>query len=344
MKGRRDPRADTKTCLHNFESQIAQFPIKTGDYGAVLLDYFKICPYTQKLETDWQKISLELGGALSIKNVPHWVCSHYYNCDHNEQCHPPFRCADAKYKYMRITDLDYVTFVDTVGADGKKQLTQKSSIGKFLIESNDKVLVSPARLVKTRTGRKYSQDQVANICGLTKQTISNWEIIRESPQQRLNCIATKNGLITMKYSLCCLLAALYEVTPGYLMGQTDDPSRDIYVHNYVYIEKNKISPDDLSFPLVYEEYEISRGLDIPILLFSQKKRAGRMAADRIREYSDCLDDDYQLLLELCEKIYYRPVPQKLQRDLRLLFEGLLDSTNTIAGSPGIREIVQPLKT
>lgn len=331
MRGKKNVESDFAACLRNFEPQIGLFPIKIGAYGEALLDYFRVCPNAQNLEINWSKISRELSDLSPGRAIPQWVCSNYNNCNHNGHCHPPFRQAGTKGEYLLVFDRDYTVFVDDE-AGGEKQRVQKSIIGSFLIGRNDKVLVSPSRLDKARTDCKCTQSQVANLSGLTKQAISRLNSVQEDPKQKLNCIATKNGMVTTKYSLCCLLAAIYEVTPGYLMGQTDDRDKDIVIQKVAYYNKKSVFQDGIESVVmntapIHEEYEVSPGLHLPIMLFSEKKRAGRIAADKIRGYSDHLDSTLLRLLELCEKIYYRPIPPEFQEDFRLLFEGLLDSTN-----------------
>lgn len=346
MQGKKHIESDFLTHLRNFEPQIAQFSIKTGVYGEALLSYFRVCPYAQDLATNWNRISQELSNVTSGRTPPQWSCSNYNKCNHNEHCRPPFRWEDTQHQYFCVIDSDYSSFVTETGRGRKNHTIRKSNIGKLLIEDNSKVLASPVRLDKVRSDCQYSEDQVANMCGLSKQSISNLNFIPENPKQKLSCIAAKNGMVSIKYSLCCLLAVLYEVTPGYLMGQSDEPSRDIYVHKCAYYQANKFYQDNFessvkASPPIHEEYEISPGLIAPIELFSKKKAEGRKAADRMRKHFKDLAPNFQILLELCEKIYYQPIPLELQRDLHLLFEGLLDSANTTAAAPGIREIVQP---
>lgn len=323
-------------CLQNFQAQISQFPIKAGPNELVLLDYFRKCPRVQELTYPWHKISCELLALSSYnKAMPHWVCSHYDHCEFNVRCSAPFRKGDKHHLYQPVTEHKFVPSDLDAAEKREDRFVEKPAIGQFLISCNNKVLVSPECLVAARGTRKYSQDQVANMCGLTKQAISNLEKTLEAPTHKLNCIATDNKMITMKYSLCCLLATLYEVTPGYLMGHSDDVSQDVYVTHIAYYEREHIVQKGLKAVCLYdtpvrEEFEVSR-LSIPVMLFSGKKRKGRKAADDIRAFkdgSDYLMSNVQELVEVCERIYYHPIPGVLQTNLRQLFDGLLDSPNT----------------
>lgn len=357
MQGKKDSNAEQKKSLQNFERQLTLFPVRKDGYWRVLLDYFRICPYVQSLEINWKKISQEYPNQPPHKAVPRWVCSNHKNCAYNERCHPPFRWSDIGHEYESVDDRD-IRFISKSKpkADGENTTVQELTMGQVIAGCNNKVLASPERLRLTREKRHYSQEQVANMCGLSRQDITGLETIQEDPKHNLNRIAAKNRLVPIKYSLCCLLAVLYEVKPGYLMGQIDDSTRDVYVNKRTYYKKSDIyyqefdgvemkqkrrSDYELKEKIhVHEEYEVAPFLDTPILYFSDAKRKGRLAADKIRSYEKPLDPNYRTLLELCEKIYYWPIPYELRREFHSLLEGLLIDINTAEGEPGIRDIIQ----
>lgn len=336
--------------MQNLQPQIGTFPIKVGPYEIVLLDYFRTCPCAQKLEINWAKISDELFGIPPYKSneIPHWVCTNYRRCEFCDRCSPPLRTIDKSYIAPYTIEDEKVgkkedQKTDTGEIINKAELERilNSDIGKFLIGRKDKVLVSPARLVAARTSCALSQEQVANMLGLSKQTISNSEKTDVTASHKLNRIANGNNMITMKYSLCCGLSVLYEVTPGYLMGQVDDPAVDIYVNKMIYRETERTFRKALvNEPLatasapIYEEYEVSPALISPICFFTRTKRSGWQAAEDIREsvtkcpqkemYSDVLVSNILELVEVCERIYLQPIPPELRRNLKNLFLGVLD--------------------
>ena len=336
--------------LRNLQPQIGTFPIKVGPYEMVLLDYFRTCPCAQKLEINWAKISDELFGIPPYKSneIPHWVCTNYNRCEFCDRCSPPLRTIDKSYIASYTIEGEKVDKKENQKTDtgeiiNKDELERilNSDIGKFLIGRKDKVLVSPARLVAARTSCALSQEQVANMLGLSKQTISNSEKIDATASHKLNRIANGSNMITMKYSLCCGLSALYEVTPGYLMGQSDDLTADIYVNKTIYREtEHTFRKAHVNEPLatasvpIYEEYEVSPALISPICFFTKTKRSGWQAAEDIREsitkcpqeemYSDVLVSNIPELVELCERIYLQPIPPELRSNLKKLFLGVLD--------------------
>ena len=337
MATREGRRSNKEENLLNFRTPIGQYPIRLGLYEDVFLNYFQVCPYAQKLTFDWPKISNELVAIRPNRTVPKWSCSNYHKCDFKTHCRAPYRLVNGTRKLYSLKDRDYTHFPPELSIAPPEHLIQVLAIGNASVNCKKKVLVSPERFELARSKKEYTPGQAANLAGVPRQTIYNYESAMKKPRQKLGCIAEANHMITMPYALCYYFAVLYEVTPGYLMGQSDCPAEDIFVNKVSYYRAEDFAQKGSKSALAvsqpeYEEFEVSPSLKIPITLFNVHKIAGLDAAKNIRKFIEnesgnrVFDGNLARMMDICERAYFQSIPDELRRDIRQFFQGLLDNS------------------
>lgn len=315
-------REERKTdCLKQLKAQIDTFPIRIGDYAKVYASYFSTCPYCRKLQFNWSEISQELLDRDS--DCPQWHCQKYTTCPENYKCPPPLLSADMQTKYLKRTEKQDCNLVE-------------------LINSSEKVLVSPERLRERRNECDLTLQEVASRYWVkNRQNISYYEQIPEEnctqkKSKSKNSVASRHQMRFMQYCECYFLATIYKTTPGYLMGQIDDPNCDIHVEKIYYYEKR----DGLQFPSDlgnnlepdFVEFVVYPSLRTTIYYDSDKKRIGRMAyeivTDKLKKDEKKTEKDKKLLsaLEKCMDIYNSSIRKDIISDVRRFFDGFLDDT------------------
>ena len=337
---RKERKAD---CLMGLKAQIDTFPIRIRDYAKVYASYFSTCPYCQGLKFNWPEISQELlDGDL---DCPQWHCQKYAICPENHKCLPPLLSDDTLNEYYWLEDRDFYSFVEEkqrnlATGQMESQFERKFNFTEVLINFDKKVLVSPERLRECRTACQFTLQEIASRCWASNR--QNWSIYETIPdkhdklikQQRLTSIGIKHKMRPMRYSECCYLAAIYKTTPGYLMGQIDNPKHDIAVHKYSYYKKKDglLFTDLRNLEPDLEGFRVFPELFSPISFYSDKKRKGEEAYERVKEKlgnkETESEEDKKLfsIMNECIGLYYSSIRKDIIADVRLFFDGFLDDT------------------
>lgn len=320
MKGE----SQIKEFLSEHIATFNQFTIRTGEYKLILGEYFKICYQVQGLTYNWREITLAWEEKYPCKeSVPRWTCSYFHECPQNGKCRPPmYRLLDddEKNEYFQKVDIEYS------GLSNSKKID-------ILFKEDEKVLVVPKRLMEMRQLRKYTQQEVAERCGISKQSVSKVECGGKHGDRVFSSteIAQAHEMATIRLSRCCFFAALYNVSPGYLMGQVDADTglADIKINKVSYYKKGDQFQNQ---PPIYEEFELSPLLFSPFLYDTPKAKKGYRALMEFGKtynitdvmYKNAEAVDYINLLKTLTKVYFGKPPDELLKILRDACIGFCD--------------------
>lgn len=284
-----------RMCLQNLKRQIEQFPSKSEQDMQYIECFLSRCTQAQLArQNDTGSKFEEQTKADYLPDGQAFYCLKHGKCPHlcEESALPPYFSQD-RGQYI-------------IKADQKIKY-------RTLISCTDRVEIYPSRLEQQRNRAGFSQEQVVNLAWVTKTWISKSET---APCNN------KYGKKSIAKSLCYYLAALYGTTPGYLMGHTDEPDRDIYITRFR--RKNtrrsgKTTSEGLQ--IVIEEL-----IATPIRFSSEAQIRGLQAAQSLRENPKLKNTRLLDFIDKGEAVYFDLYSKEIRHNLQLFFDGILESS------------------
>lgn len=274
-------------CINFLRPQIEQFPAKT-DTDMQVLSVIQSKPSTFPL-LDFQECFIRISD-LKPNRIYHIFCNRHRQCLHRDKC---VYLSDCRKDLCKVHNLE---------------VHEGRICCEELLTQDTRVPIIASRLAEQREKCGLSLRNVSNRCWISHIALYKHEK------------KTSAGVNTIEKSLCYYLAALYGTTPGYLMGQTDDDTTDIYVTRYTFKKANKSKRTyHQSAPIVI--ISVSE-LSLPIWFFSAERRAGMEAKQEIEglindpektEYHWLKETDLLNFLEYGKSIYCEMLPKEIRR-------------------------------
>lgn len=295
-----------EACLKSFATQIQQYPPKDQQELELINQRLSVCTHYRCSETTCrchtsQKcpslIDHDTQAAQCQSNCA-YVCANYKSCASPRNCKPNFLQSldDAKLKEYDI------------------YAPERTIVVKELFRSEDQVYVCPVRLKNCRISSGLTFSQIESLSWVTRGWLSRCE--KFSPQN-------PHQKVKIEKSLCYLLAALYDTTPGYLMGHTNSVNTDLFTVKYKYRLKGKdrYKHDN---PAIKE-------LSLCVYSFSKERSDGFKSIEKLQkiltEHTNSPEiNALNTFLSNGEKIYYKSFPQEIRNELNTFLTGLLHAT------------------
>lgn len=274
-------------CINFLRPQIEQFPAKT-DVDMQILSAVQSRLNTAPL-LNFQKCPLHISSS-EPNRIGHIFCDHHNQCLHRDKC---VYLSDCRKELRKTHNL---------------KVYEGRICCEELLTQDTRVPIIASRLAGQREKCGLSLRNVSDRCWISHVALYKHEK------------KTSSGVNTIEKSLCYYLAALYGTTPGYLMGQTDDDTTDIYVTRYTFKEENKSKRTcHQSVPIVI--ISVSE-LSLPILFFSAERRAGMDAKQEIEglindpektEYHWLKETGLLSFLKYGKSIYCEMFPEEIRK-------------------------------
>lgn len=302
-KKRKYPKLEKKQrCLKNFGKQIGQFPQKSESDCALVEQYLSHCVLTEYPDdkasfTDSTLEPTKMQNQTSSFAVSGEKCEEceYYGW----KCVKPLLSTLDRRQYSVKTYNKCIRYTD-------------------LIDSDEQVLIIPQRLKDCRDYAGFSLEQVSEL-----SWVSNVWLYRLEQSDSTN----RAGKKKIEKALCYYLAALYGTTPGYLMGQTDSPNKEIFITKYIW--HSLIKTTKRSKPI--KEYVIEELIASPIYYPSKKQRRGLAAREKLKDLlnNKYAEQDFNSLLQFLnygENIYFTFLPKDVRDYLSVFLTGIIESS------------------
>lgn len=279
-----------KSCLLNLWWKIEKFPRRKPEDMKLIEQYLSQCKHINAAHLDCAAISEENPTKQdSSKGKAKLFCSKYHSCEY-----PDKRCLPRQYQ--SLTENGYELEIKSY------QLTYRN-----FISWTDSVYFSGERLKEQRKKAGFSLDEVEEFSWVSKTWLSKLE----------------NGQIPqIDKVLCYYLAALYETTPGYLMGQTCNKDADLYITRYIYRRRSDAICKKM--PPLIKEATIDE-LVSPII-YSSKVQSKGYAASR-----ELLENPYvksipqlESFVKSGQTIYFNSYPKEIKNALHAFLTGIME--------------------
>lgn len=291
-----------RICLKNFGTQIEQFPQKSKPDLILTEQYLFQCTLAEYPSDNASFADLTLEPDKAKPQIDSFAvfCS---------------KCKECKYYGLQCVQPLWLTLDRRQYA--AKMYTKRIKCAD-LLDSDERVLIMPQRLKNCRSHAGFSLEQVSEL-----SWVSNVWLHRQEQSD-----STKGtGKKEIEKALCYYLAALYGTTPGYLMGQTDNPNKDIFITKYIW--HNLIETAKPSKPM--RQYVIEEVIVSPIYYPSKKQQRGLAAGEELKNLlnNKYAQQDFNSLLQFLnygENIYFTLLPKDVRDYLSAFLTGITESS------------------
>lgn len=328
-------RGTKRQSLNLFSAQIESFPpldLQKQHYLSSCIHYqLQSCKRDSFCPKDCNCYAspLDVRRYKTEKSEKHLFCGDQKNCVYADRC--TLRSCE------EISSPDPEIYSTTV----EEVLTSVESLRK----DKRHVQVCPTRLKNARESKKLTLDQVERLSWVSGAWISQCETATENGTYRKTRI---------EKSLCYFLAALYDVSPSYLMGLTNKKNLDLYAKEYHYVKKdlkNTVTAknstsnapesdtiiETVSPAMVPLSTKMIAGLDACTRLTAMldaeiQKRCGEPTANehdntRIlnKKHPEVRNlEKYMELIQLGKYLYFSDLPGQVKNELCIYIEGLME--------------------